>query len=69
MEVGDGVIGVTELRRYGKTEEAAELRKDGTHFVRNYGDMELRMYGITEISKVKFSTTFVREKNRYNFAE
>lgn len=43
MEVGDGVIGVTKLRIYGKTEEAAELRKDGTHFVRNYGIMERRI--------------------------
>ena len=43
MEVGDGVIGVTKLRIYGKTEAAAELRKDGTHFVRNYGIMDRRI--------------------------
>ena len=32
------------------------------------GLTELRNYGITEISTVKFSTSIVREKNRYNFA-
>ena len=50
-------VGITEIRRYGNTE------------IRNARRAELRIYGKTEISKVKFSTCVVGVENRYNFAE
>lgn len=49
-------VGITEIRRYGNTE------------IRNARRAELRIYGKTEISKVKFSTCVVGVENRDNFA-